>query len=181
MDWDKYKRKLGGDKEAIAEITRQQSQFEDRKAAVARQGSASADDIDWESYAEKLPGVDVAALKADFEEFLAAVPDITYDEAADAKEHAEKEENAARLQKLSSQRLAELSELMAEADDHKLHAHYSTNDLYMRHDGLHEAIKNEILSREYYKDLEVLDTGAELEDSDVAELKSELLSRAGLK
>lgn len=43
--------------------------------------------IDWEAYAEKLPSVDVDAIKAEYERVLGLVPEIKYDEAADLTEH----------------------------------------------------------------------------------------------
>lgn len=180
MDWDKYKRKLGADPEALAEIQRQQQQFEDRRTAAAKVGKASAEDIDWDGYAARLPGVDLAALKADFAAFLSSIPAVTYDEGGDAKAHADKEETARKLQALSRARLGELEALDAEAADHAMHEHYSANDMYLRHEGLHDAIQSEILDREYFRDVEPQESTGVLTDEAETDLLESLLAKGGL-
>jgi hypothetical protein len=46
-------------------------------------------DIDWAFYQEKLPYLDIDALKANYQQFQSAIPAISYDASADAAAHAE--------------------------------------------------------------------------------------------
>lgn len=149
------------------------------QAAAARVVDGSVEDIDWAAYAEALPEVNIDALKSDFESYLAAIPEITYNEGDDLAEHARVEETARGLQALSSARLEELAAAQAEADDHKLHEHYGTNDMYLRHEGLYEKIQKEVLDREYYKDLDPIEV-PEMDDAKLAEFKANLLKKGGL-
>uniref|UniRef100_A0A7S1CHM7 ATP synthase subunit d, mitochondrial n=1 Tax=Bicosoecida sp. CB-2014 TaxID=1486930 RepID=A0A7S1CHM7_9STRA len=180
IDWAQYKAKLAGDNDAVAEAGRMQSHFEDRRAAAKATRDGSVDDIDWDAYAAALPDTDVAALKKDFAALLAAVPDIAYDGSADAAAHGEAEARAAALQALASSRLAELAEVQAEADEYKLHDHYGTSQAYFRHKGLREEIQTEILDRQVFKDMDPLELPAEMSEEGVAELRAELIEKAGI-
>ena len=54
--------------------------FQANAESVTRPG-----DIDWALYKAKLPDLDIDAVRRDYEAFVAAIPPISYDAAADAR------------------------------------------------------------------------------------------------
>lgn len=73
------------------------------------------------------------------------------------------------------------TQIQAEADEYRLHDHYGTSQAYFRHKGLREEIQAEILDRQVFKDLDPLDLPTDMTEEGLAELKQELLQKAGLK
>lgn len=94
--------------------------------------------IDWNHYRKVLPHLDVAAMQRDYEQFMSTIPNVPYDEAADAKAHAADREVFDGLAAYAEARASELVELKAEAIDHKLTDHYTLSRLFQRFDGLYE-------------------------------------------
>lgn len=177
VDWAGLRQKIQSDS-GRDELARARHAFEDRKAATQR--VADAPDIDWDAYAEALPEYNMEEVKSNFEAFMNALPAVEYDPAEDMAVQAAKEDRASRLQTLSALRFDEILSLQEEADDFALHDFTGAHEMYLRHPGLYEKIQEEVLDREYYRDLDPADKPAELSEAEAARVESELLAKAGL-
>lgn len=177
VNWESLRRKIVSDS-GREDLARFRNVFEERKAATSR--VADAPDIDWEHYAEALPEYNMAEIKANFDSFMEALPTIDYDAAEDIKDQQAKEDRASRLQKLSAMRFDEILTLQDEADDFALHDFTGAHEMYLRHPGLYEQIQEEVLDREYYRDLDPADKPTELSDEEASRVETELLAKAGL-
>ena len=135
VDWEGIKGKMLDDA-ARGDIEAAQAKFEERWRAARAVGSVPP--IDWESYQKALPGMDLEALQKDFEAFMKAIPDIEYDPAADRKMEADTIKELAGLSAYAQSRSSELEELQAEADEHKLHDHYTVARVFQRYEGMYE-------------------------------------------
>jgi hypothetical protein len=118
VDWSLIRSKMGTDA-GKAEVDKAREAFGRRLAAA--EGAAAPAEVDWARYARALPDVDVAALRRDYEAFAAAIPPITYDEAADKAAHEKSEASWAKFEEHCRAKVAELQALQAEQADHKLH------------------------------------------------------------
>jgi len=98
----------------------------------------SVPSIDWDAYKGKLSDVDLEGLRAEYDSFIANVPDVPYDAAADEARAAKDRETFEDVAAYASGRVSELAELAAEQADHKLHDHYTVARLFQRFDGLYE-------------------------------------------
>ena len=90
-------------------------------------------EIDWSFYKERLPSVDVDTLKANYESFLSAVPEIKYDATADVAAAAKQEAAWAQFTQYCTDRVAELEKLKEESSEHALHDNYSLNRAFQRY------------------------------------------------
>ena len=94
--------------------------------------------IDWDHYKAALPDIDIDALKAEYDSFIANVPDVPYDASADAAKAAKDRETFDGVAAYATSRMSELSELAAEQEDHRLHDYYTVARLFQRFDGVFE-------------------------------------------
>ena len=102
------------------------------KRLSSAEGVRPAGEIDWAAYARALPEVDIAAFQAAYAKAAAAIPEVTYDEAADKKAHEAKEAAWVGFSNYCASRVTELEQLAAEQEKHKLHQHYRRRQLYSR-------------------------------------------------
>lgn len=129
VDWSLIRSKMGTEA-GKAEVDKAREAFGRRLAAA--EGAAAPADIDWAHYAAALPDIDVAALRRDYEAFQAAIPPITYDEAADKAAHEKSEASWAKFEEHCRSKVAELQTLQAEQADHKLHRWYRRSRVWQR-------------------------------------------------
>lgn len=177
VDWEGLRRKITSDS-GRDELARQRVAFEERRAATSR--VADAPEIDWDFYASQLPEYNMSEIKAQFEEFMGNLPAITYDASEDLEVQKAKEDRATRLQTLSTIRYEELLGRQHEADDFALHDYTGAHEMYLRHPGLYEQIEQEVMDREFYRDLDPADKPVELSEEQASRVEWELLDKAGL-
>lgn len=122
--------------ETRALVDEAQEAFRARVAAVTAVGSVPA--IDWKRYKDALPGMNIDALRADYEAYVSKIPAIAYDAEKDKAKHQDEEDSFIQLSSYAKGRLVELKELAAEAEEHKLHDHYTVARAFQRFDGLYE-------------------------------------------
>jgi len=111
---------------------------------------------------------------------MSNLPEVEYDADADIAVQSAKEERATRLQTLSTIRFDELKGLEHEANDFALHDATGAHEMYLRHPGLYEKIQQEVLDREFYRDLDPADKPVELSEADASRVEWDLLDKAGL-
>lgn len=128
--------------ETRAEADRARVAFQKRLAAA--EAVTSIPEIDWEYYAKALPEIDIAALRADFDKSVAAIPPVTYDEGKDIEAHTAKEAAWTGFAGYCAQRVNELKALADEQATHKLHRWYRRRQLYARFPGLYESLHNKV-------------------------------------
>jgi hypothetical protein len=105
---------------------------------TAARSAPSPATIDWDAWAKALPQVDVPALKAKFEAYMAALPDITYDASSDAAAAAASAAEWQGIADYAAKRVSELEAIQAESEEHRLHDYYTVNRAFQRFDGLLE-------------------------------------------
>lgn len=177
VDWEGLRRKITSES-GRDELARQRVAFEERRNATSR--VADAPEIDWDYYAQQLPEYNMAEIKAQFDDFMSALPEIEYDAAADVAVQQQKEDRASRLQTLSTIRYDELLGQQHEAEDFALHDYTGAHEMYLRHPGLYETIEQEVMDRELYKDLDPADKPTELTEEEADKVEWRLLDMAGL-
>lgn len=124
------------DADSKANVDRLEHAFQTR--VTAARSAPSPASIDWEAWAKALPQVDVPALQAKFEAYMAAVPDITYDASQDADAAAASAAQWQGIADYAATRVQELEAIKEESEEHRLHDYYTVNRAFQRFDGLLE-------------------------------------------
>lgn len=142
VPWALLRSKMGTD-QGKAQADAARDAF-NRRLTAARAGSAAPAEIDWAGYGKALPSLDVAKLRADYERFAKAIPAIKYDAAADVAAHAKSETAWAGFETYCRGKVAELTALQAEQQDHKLHRWYRRARVWQRFPGLYQSIHHRV-------------------------------------
>jgi hypothetical protein len=159
--------------EGKAGIDRIRTLFESRKNTA--NSIATPSEIDWDSYKAKLPDMDVAAMQADYEEFMANHPAVEYDVATDIAAHSASEAAWKKFAAYCTERVAELEALKAESEREALHDGYRVEQALNRLPEFDPAeMKSFADRREWEKGSDDI-TAAEQ-----AAVREEIASRAGV-